>query len=384
VGIVSGIYDTVKWLFSSLNQFQQLAGLATQIVQQIGDVVAGNTTALASSVTGFLNGLIPVGINFLAAQLHLSDLPQSVGQVLEKVRDFPLNAIQVGVAFVANKARALLGLNGNAAYQGLIGKVASFTIGGVTHHLWVVNTSTGPTILRASNPADESDFQNVPSFYRAQAVALWKGQVRPLAVQLYAVEQTNNSNLGEQLEAQMTPLMAQLAAAEEAFAGLYNPTQVAYPTSSSSTSLSLPALEKRQASLNSSGIGYGRNLFVVTYVAGTPPTTLAQLAAAIVALQQGISGIQTRVFVSNGTAQHSEALATQKLGNNVWVLEGYSERGPCTRATPQNELGCFGLLTSSAAFATMGVLEYTWHWGTDQKKIIDPVIAAALGLPPPE
>jgi YD repeat-containing protein len=152
VGIVSGIYDTVKWLFSSLSQFQQLAGLATQIVQQIGDVVAGNTSALASSVTGFLNGLIPVGITFLAAQLHLSDLPQSVGQVLEKVRNFPLNAIQTGVAFVANKARQLLGLNNHSEYQGLLVPAVTFNLGAEQHRLWAVDQNGVGMLVRASNP----------------------------------------------------------------------------------------------------------------------------------------------------------------------------------------------------------------------------------------
>lgn len=151
-GIVSGIYDTVSWLFNSLGQVQQLAGLATQVVQQIGAVVAGQTQALAQSVTGFLNGLIPVGINFLAGQLHLSDLPQAVAGAIESIRSAPLNAIQAGIALVANKAKQLLGLNTHPEYQGLISQPVVFQVGGVEHRLWVVNQDGHAVVMRASDP----------------------------------------------------------------------------------------------------------------------------------------------------------------------------------------------------------------------------------------
>jgi hypothetical protein len=82
-GVLTTLYDTVQWVFRSLSQFQGLAEIATRIVGQIDNVIAKQPEGLAGEITRFLNGLIPVGINFLAGQLGWGDLPRRVADTIE-------------------------------------------------------------------------------------------------------------------------------------------------------------------------------------------------------------------------------------------------------------------------------------------------------------
>ena len=169
-GILTTIYDTVTWLYSSINQVTQLANLATTIANGISGVVAGSQsaiTALAGKVTTFLNGLIPVGINFLAGQLHITDLPQAVLTTLQKVQAAPTQAINAAITFMVNKAKGLLGFNApeNQLPQGLLIPENTFTVGTELHHLWEVNQGKNAVILRASSPTTVSSSSDLLTRY---------------------------------------------------------------------------------------------------------------------------------------------------------------------------------------------------------------------------
>ncbi len=152
LNFLSAIYNTVTWLSSSVEQFGQLAGMATTIANNIKDVVAGQTAGMSQAVTNFLNGLVPVGLNFIAAQLDLTNLPQKVAGSIESVRNVALNAIGKGISYLGDKAKGYFGLNSHPEYQGLVVKAVTFTVGNETHRLWVVNQNGQPVVMRASTP----------------------------------------------------------------------------------------------------------------------------------------------------------------------------------------------------------------------------------------
>jgi len=156
VGIISTIYNTITWLMNSLKQVQDLVGLATTIVNQIGGIASGAADAISnlqSSVTNFLNGLIPVGINFLASQLGLDKLPQAVAGTIAKVQNLPLDAIGKALDYLKGKALTLLGFkDAGAVPQGLVGDVVPFYLGDQLHHVWTVVTSGNANVMIASNP----------------------------------------------------------------------------------------------------------------------------------------------------------------------------------------------------------------------------------------
>ena len=178
-GIISTIYDTVTWLYNSINQVTQLASLATTIANQIAGVAQGSATAisqLSTQVTSFLNGLIPVGINFLASQLHINDLPQAVGNVVAQVQAAPTKAIQAALNWLKAKALSLLGFgNGTQAPDGLIGLVLTFNVGDAQHRIWVVNQNGQAVIMRASTAAPVNLSTDLPSGLAASALAQVKG-----------------------------------------------------------------------------------------------------------------------------------------------------------------------------------------------------------------
>jgi hypothetical protein len=149
VGLLTSVYETAKWVFGSLQQFQGLARIATAIVGQIDNVVAGQTDALRGLVRDFLNGLIPVGINFLAGQLKLATLPRDVKGAMERARDLPQLALNRALGQLKAKAGGALGLAGRPQRQGLLVKPVLYKVAGERHLLWAVAQSGRPVVMRA-------------------------------------------------------------------------------------------------------------------------------------------------------------------------------------------------------------------------------------------
>jgi PKD repeat protein len=210
LGILTGIYNTVSWLFSSLGQFQQLAGLATQIVQKIGDVVAGQTAALALSVTQFLNGLVPVALNFVAAQVpELSNLPKQVGAIINEVTSYPSGLVQQGIDYILNSAKAVLGLKDHPEYQGLVGPPLSFQVAGQSQRLWVANQNGRAVIMRTSPAAPLDLKKDLPPGLSASQfgqVQADYNQVVQLANQIIQAVKASGQNGLAQAAQQTAPL----------------------------------------------------------------------------------------------------------------------------------------------------------------------------------
>jgi RHS repeat-associated protein len=153
--ILSTIWNTLTWISDNMERFAGLADLATTIANRIGGVVhdqPGASAQLANNVKTFLNGLIPVGLNFAASQLGLGNLPQAVGRVVETVRSYPLNLVGRAIDKVADRIKDLLGLNNHPEYQGLLLPAVTYQVGSETHRIWVVNQNGRAAIMRASNP----------------------------------------------------------------------------------------------------------------------------------------------------------------------------------------------------------------------------------------
>jgi RHS repeat-associated protein len=209
-GVLSGIYSAVNWIFNSMGKIQALAGLATDVVNAIGKVAQGQTAALSTTVTNFLKGVIPPGIDFLASQLGLKQLPQDIADGIEKVRSYPSGLVQKGIDYVVKEAKTLLGLEDGlpaSSAEGLIGKPITFTVpGGDTHQLWVVNQNGHPVIMRASgsDPLDLSkDLPAKISAAEKQKLQQEVNQLQATGDQIITAGQTAASAPKNQVGAQM-------------------------------------------------------------------------------------------------------------------------------------------------------------------------------------
>ena len=121
--------------------------------------------ALSAAVRDALTAGIPVVIGFVAKQTNLDTLPTAVVGALRKLQDLPRTKIKAALGTLVTKVKDKLGLAGPHAteYQGLIGPVVTFAVGGEEHRLWVVNQNGRAVILRASSP---SAINSVEDFLR--------------------------------------------------------------------------------------------------------------------------------------------------------------------------------------------------------------------------
>ena len=128
-------------------------------------------TGLANDVTTFLNNAIQPALSFGVAQLGLSTLPTDLAQTITQVRAYPLGKVSQAISYVADKAKANLGLDGPNAdqYQGILGKPYVFTVvaGGEKHRIWLKMNGEGKAVvMRASGPGEFDTKKDVPGFRR--------------------------------------------------------------------------------------------------------------------------------------------------------------------------------------------------------------------------
>jgi hypothetical protein len=169
--ILSSVYSALTWLSDNVERFQGLADLGAKIGGVVHDVPNAKEQ-LAADVKSFLDGVVPVALNFGISQIPgLSRVPQAVAEALQKVRGTPLNLIGQALGKVIGAAAGRLSLTGHPEYQGLVGKPLTFLVSGESHRLWVVNRNGQSVIMRASNtgPLDLSrDLPGVSAGERAR------------------------------------------------------------------------------------------------------------------------------------------------------------------------------------------------------------------------
>ena len=155
VTLLMSLYSGLEWV---LEQGQQMLTLANNVVDAIQSVLDGQTTVMANKVDLTLQELIVPVIDFVAKQVGLGNLPQTIGDVVSKVRGLVLTQIDKWVGIVVDKAKTALKsvLGTGTGKEGLVGQVITWTVNGETHQLWAAIQDGVAHVYVASNPTEAS------------------------------------------------------------------------------------------------------------------------------------------------------------------------------------------------------------------------------------
>jgi hypothetical protein len=99
------IYRVLAWIF---NNAARIFSLVETVVNGAADLIAGNVGGMATAIEGALARLIAPVIDFLAGFLGLGNLPDRIADTIRGFQQMVLAAIERVVAFLAERARALL------------------------------------------------------------------------------------------------------------------------------------------------------------------------------------------------------------------------------------------------------------------------------------
>jgi hypothetical protein len=102
---VEVIYRILAWVFQNA---ARIFSLVEAVVNGAAQLIAGNTSGMAAAVESALAGLISPVIDFLAGFLGLGDLPDRIADTIRGFQEMVLSAIDRVVAWLAERARALL------------------------------------------------------------------------------------------------------------------------------------------------------------------------------------------------------------------------------------------------------------------------------------
>jgi hypothetical protein len=155
---VEVIYRILAWVFQNA---ARIFSLVETVVNGAAQLIAGNTSGMAAAVESALAGLLSPVIDFLAGFLGLGDLPDRIADTIRGFQEMVLSAIDRVVAWLAERARALLralGVGGDeeedetetGEYDGQIGKTVRFSAAGESHRLWIVTQRQDTTVMMAS------------------------------------------------------------------------------------------------------------------------------------------------------------------------------------------------------------------------------------------
>ncbi len=174
-GVLSSVYKTVTWVVDNLQKFQGLGELVGTIAGRMADVVNNRTVtvnidntptqmpaaqALARDVTTFLNGLIPVGLSFGAAQLSIGSLPRDVADKIQQIQALPRARVEAAIGKVVDRAKALFKKPDNEP-DNVITTLPPMKVAGVDVKLWVANVNGKAVVMRSAGaaPAAELDLK---------------------------------------------------------------------------------------------------------------------------------------------------------------------------------------------------------------------------------
>ena len=115
VQAVEVIYRVLAWIFEHA---ARIFSLVETVVNGAADLIAGNTSGMATAVEGALARLLAPVIDFLAGFLGLGSLPDRIADTIRGFQDMVLGIIDRVVAWLAERARGLLralGIGGEEA-----------------------------------------------------------------------------------------------------------------------------------------------------------------------------------------------------------------------------------------------------------------------------
>ena len=105
VQAIEVIYRILAWIF---NNAARIFSLVETIVNGAADLIAGNTSGMATAVEGALARLIAPVIDFLAGFLGLGNLPDTIADTIRGLQEMVMGVIERVVAWLAQRARGLL------------------------------------------------------------------------------------------------------------------------------------------------------------------------------------------------------------------------------------------------------------------------------------
>jgi Domain of unknown function (DUF4157) len=121
VQAIEAIFRVLSWIF---NNAARIFSLVETVVGGVTDLIAGNIGGMATAVEGALSRLIPPVIDFLAGYLGMGDLPEKIADVIRGFQQRVLGVVERIIAFLAERAKALLramGLGGDEKPEGADG-----------------------------------------------------------------------------------------------------------------------------------------------------------------------------------------------------------------------------------------------------------------------
>ncbi|THH39403.1 polymorphic toxin type 15 domain-containing protein [Neolewinella litorea] len=151
---IEAIFRVLKWVFENAARIFQLV---ETVVNGMAELIAGNIEGMAKKTEQALAGMLVPVIDFIAGYLGMGDLPQKIAGVVGSFQQMVLGAVDRAIAFLVEKAKALLerlGLGKKQGEAGLdeeVGEQKSFSGGGESHRLWI-DVRSGTRVMVASTP----------------------------------------------------------------------------------------------------------------------------------------------------------------------------------------------------------------------------------------
>lgn len=161
---IEAIYRVLTWIYENA---ARIFTLIEAVVNGAAQVLAGNVGGMAAVVEHALVGLMVPVIDFLADYLGLGGIPEAIRDLVLGLQARIERILDRVIAFIAEKARALLarmGVGGQPGQQdkqdkqdkpggdGELGKEVRFQADGEGHRLWVAKQPGGATLMVASTP----------------------------------------------------------------------------------------------------------------------------------------------------------------------------------------------------------------------------------------
>ncbi|MGH6900661.1 MAG: phage tail protein, partial [Geminicoccaceae bacterium] len=155
------IYRVLKWVFENA---ARIFRLVETVVNGVADILAGNTSGMATAIESALAQLIPPVIDFLAGYIGLGNLPETIAEQVKKLQDWVESIIERVLRFLVDKGKQLLAAitgrseeegpeeaEGESAEDSELGTSVTFAGGGEVHRHWVEIQGTDAVLMVASD-----------------------------------------------------------------------------------------------------------------------------------------------------------------------------------------------------------------------------------------
>lgn len=146
--IIQAIIATYNTVAFFIERIKQILALVEAIVDSIANIAAGKLAQAANFVERSMARTIPVILGFLARLIGLGDVSTAVKNVITAIQAKVDKGIDVVIAFVVAKAKALFGMGGDdkAGDAGAKGAPPPLPVEGVEPHTLVIKEEGGEYI----------------------------------------------------------------------------------------------------------------------------------------------------------------------------------------------------------------------------------------------